>query len=147
MMSSRFWSQMTTCIRFWVGLVVPYTVTMKNAPRLAYFSQKCALFLEYRLVDRRLLHVHQLFDPVLERTNQTHPYISHGFFGTFRTSYVDIKEAIHLKKSKIRSTSMLRVLAPATVLKCISCPAKVSRMQYILCYVHGRPGQSRVFLE
>ena len=24
----RFWSQMITCIRFWVGLVVPYTVTM-----------------------------------------------------------------------------------------------------------------------
>ena len=39
------------------------------------FPQKCALFLEYRLVGMRLLHVHQLFDPVLERTNQTHPYV------------------------------------------------------------------------
>ena len=37
------------------------------------FPQKCALFLEYRLVGMRLLHVHQLFDPVLDRTNQTQP--------------------------------------------------------------------------
>ena len=31
------------------------------------------IILEYRLVGMRLLHVHQLFDPVLDRTNQTHP--------------------------------------------------------------------------
>ena len=38
-----------------------------------FFTKKCALFLEYRLVDMRLLHVHQLFDPVLDRTSQTYP--------------------------------------------------------------------------
>ena len=74
----RFWSQMITCIRFWVGLVVPYKVTMVTHTHFQVshiFPRKCALFLEYRLVGMRLLHVHQLFDPVLDRTNQTHPKI------------------------------------------------------------------------
>ena len=36
---------------------------------LAHFSHKCTLFLEYRLVGMWLLHVHQLFDPVLDRSD------------------------------------------------------------------------------
>ena len=71
---------MITCIRFGVGFVVPYNVTMVTHTHFeectkcgTFFHKKWALFLEYRLVGMRLLHVHQLFDPVLDRTNQTHP--------------------------------------------------------------------------
>ena len=62
-----------------VGLVVPYIVTMvihahyEECTKFGTFFTKYALFLEYRLVGMRLLHVHQLFDPVLDRTNQTRP--------------------------------------------------------------------------
>ena len=41
------------------GVVKWYFTTLCHVPSnsLAYFSQKCALFLEYRLVDMRLRHV------------------------------------------------------------------------------------------
>ena len=71
---------MITCIRFWVGFVVPYKVTMVTRTHVQEYTKVWHVFFtkmcsdsRVRLVGMRLLLVHQLFDPVLDLTNQTHP--------------------------------------------------------------------------